>query len=102
MKRFSLNTKSLKGLSYGRVLRPSRDWLLLLALALACLLISVGWNLWTFNKVTEGGSVGAPAPAQDTNGSAIDAVTKLFEERALEENRYKSEYRFVDPSTRPR
>lgn len=102
MKHFSLSTKSLKGISYGKALRPSRDWLLLLGLVFICLLASVGWNLWTFTNVTEGGSVGAPAPAQDANASAVDSVSALFEERALEEARYRSDYRFVDPSTRPR
>lgn len=97
-----MTTKGLKGVGYGATLRPSRDWLLLLAFSFACLLISVGWNLWTFNKVTEGGSVGAGTPVQEVGTPAVDSVTKLFEERAVEEAQYKSEYRFVDPSTRPR
>lgn len=98
MKHFSLRTKGLKGISYGTILRPSRDWLLLLALALICLLVSVGWNLWTFDTVTEGGAVGADAPVQEPGTASLDSVTRLFEARALEEARYKNEYRFVDPS----
>lgn len=98
MKNFSLNTKSLKGISYGAALRPSRDWLLLLALFVVLLLISVGWNLWTFTKVTAGGAIGASVPVQEPGTPAVDSVTKLFEARALEEARYKNEYRFVDPS----
>ena len=102
MKHFSLNTKSLKGISYGPALRPSRDWLVLVALAFIGLLMSVGWNLWTFNKVTEGQPIGTAPSSQEAENPAVDSVTRLFGERALEEARYKTEYRFVDPSTRPR
>jgi hypothetical protein len=102
MKHFSLHAKSLKGIHYGATLRPSRDWLLLIAFSFVCLLASVGWNLWTFTKVTRGQSFEASITTQETNATAVDTVTKLFEARAIEEARYKSEYRFVDPSMRPR
>lgn len=93
-----LSTKNLKGIGYGATLRPSRDWLVLIALLFIGLLVSVGWNLWTFKKVTEGNSLGAPPPAQDTGTPAVDSVHALFEQRAAEEGKYRNEYRFVDPS----
>ena len=96
--KLSLNTKSLKGISYGTTLRPSRDWLVLVSVIFVCLLISVGWNLWTFNKVTQGGSVGTGTAPEQTGAPAFDGVTNLFEQRAAEEGRYRNEYRFVDPS----
>jgi hypothetical protein len=102
MKHFSLNTKSLKGLSYGVDLRPSRDWLILLAFIFVCLLMSVVWNLWMFGKVTAGETIGTGGVQQPPNAAPVDEVGKLFEERALEEARYKGEYHFVDPSTRGR
>ena len=107
--RFSINmdkltnlTASLKGIRYGDALRPSRDWLMLLTIALLLLVGSIAWNLWTFSEVTKGDPIGNEAPPASTDTGVIDSAARLFEERRAEEARYHSEYRFVDPSSATR
>ena len=87
-----------KALSYGGALRPMRDWLVLLALTLVLLLLSVGWNLLTFKKVTEGEPLDAGAAPLPLREAPVGKVEALFEQRAIEAERYLTEYRFVDPS----
>lgn len=79
--------------------KPSRDWLLLLALALIVLITSVGWNAWTFVRITNGEIVGDETPTvTGPNVDSIERVREVFSERALEQQRYTTEYRFVDPN----
>jgi hypothetical protein len=95
-------TKSLKNIHYGTALRPSRDWLVLLVCTFVFMLVSVAWNLWMFGKVTSGQSIGTETAQRPVHTAPIEAVTKLFESRAAEEARYKTDYRFVDPSVKGR
>jgi len=79
--------------------RPTRDWMLLLSLAALILVASAGWNVWTFVRVTSG-DVGAveEAAVDGPDLTALERVRAAFQERAAEEARYRSDYRFVDPS----
>lgn len=87
-----------KSLGYGDRPCPLRDWLLLLALTLVLLLVSVGWNLWNFDKVTDGEALTGTTQEAPVAEAPIDQVNALFERRAQEAARYESEYRLVDPS----
>ncbi|HEX2792190.1 MAG TPA: hypothetical protein VHO23_00515 [Candidatus Paceibacterota bacterium] len=78
--------------------KPQRDWFMFLSAAALLLALSVGWNVWIFYTAATGGQVGDTAPAAAPDTSSFDAVRALFEERATEEARYRTEYRFVDPS----
>lgn len=90
--------KYTKALRYGDALRPSRDWFVLLAVALVLIALSLAWNLWTFEKVVGGESLESAVTDPLPRAKRLEAVTAHFERRALEAERYLSEYRFVDPS----
>lgn len=79
--------------------KPSRDWLALLTIALLLLIASVGWNAWTFLRITSGEGIGDAAPI-DTGPDigSVERAREVFLERAAEEQRYFAEYRFVDPN----
>lgn len=97
--KLSLNTKKLtNAFSYGEQLRPLRDWLVLLSVAALLLILSVGWNLWLFAKVTSGETIGSQSGKTAVEGLPDGAVERMFEGRAEERARYQNTYRFVDPS----
>lgn len=80
-------------------LNPSRDWVLLLGCLIVGILLSILWNGWYFffELIKES----APQAATEQAGvdtSSLERVQALFDARATEEGRYRSEYRFVDPS----
>lgn len=78
---------------------PSRDWFLLLILSFLVLIGSIGWNVWAFIHITNGEV--ASGPSADTGApdvSIVEQVRTVFSTRAAEEQRYRTEYRFVDPS----
>ncbi len=80
---------------------PLRDWLIMTGLFVFALLTIIIWEVWTFS-IVEGGETSGVVTASSTpplNRAAIDSVTKLFEARAVEEEKYKSGgYHFNDPS----
>lgn len=79
--------------------KPSRDWFILLAIAFLILIASIGWNVWAFVRITSGEATGSAAQGpQGPDVSVVEQVRTVFETRAAEENRYRTEYRFVDPS----
>lgn len=91
--------KRLPGKGGVKHLSPSRDWLVILALALAALIASVAWNAWFFFiALGEDAAPQAPAAEHSLDTSSIEKARALFEKRAAEEEKYRSEYRFNDPS----
>jgi hypothetical protein len=87
---------SLKG--DGRP-RPSRDWLILVGLFLVLFVVSVVWNVWFFSSALTGESAAVSENASETTDlSPVERAKETFRTRAEEEGRYRSEYRFVDPS----
>jgi hypothetical protein len=100
MKKLDLDKvgKYVKKVNYAGPLRPTRDWLVMLMVSAAFIVVSIGWNLWMFNKVTRGDSLGTETAAPVEEGVRVDRVNAIFEKRATEEARYLSEYHFVDPS----
>jgi hypothetical protein len=80
-------------------LDPSTDWLILLGFALLFIVASLAWNTWFFFTVLDQKAaqpVMTSEQASTTN--PMEKSRTLFEIRATEEARYRSEYRFIDPS----
>lgn len=93
-----IEQKALHAVEYGEVLRPARDWFVLLSIAAVLILISAAWNVWVFVQAGRGEPVGAQVEAPGGSANAIERAQALFEARRLEDARYRSEYQFVDPS----
>ena len=91
----------LKRFRYGSRIDPQRDWfalLTILAIAFAALVV---WNVWAFDTVAQGGTIGASATSTPPvfSPSALDAIQAIFTDRAAEEQKYQTgTYRFADPS----
>ncbi len=85
----------------GASVDPIRDWLMLLTLALIAFVGIVVWNVWAFDTVAGGGTIGAPtikAPAA-FNPAALESIRTIFANRAAEESKYMTGmYSFTDPS----
>ncbi len=80
---------------------PSRDWLFLLISSIMVLLSIVVWNVWAFDTVASGGTIGTTptsiAPIFDQ--SSLETIHTIFAERAAEEEKYTSGvYQYADPS----
>lgn len=83
----------------GRHPRPMRDWFVLLGVAAVLVGVSVGWNVWSYIQITA--TVAQTASSNAPHGfstTTIGAVEQAFVERKEEVDRYRSTYRFVDPS----
>lgn len=79
--------------------KPSRDWFILLILAFLILIGSIGWNVWEFIRITNGEAAGTTtAGMKGPDIGIVEQVRNVFTTRAAEEQRYRNEYRFVDPS----
>lgn len=90
---------SLRVPKYGTQIRPVRDWLILLVVSAVLLIASAAWNaLFFVNLFSEEASSAGVVPAHGPDYSSIDRATETFEAREREQERYKNEYRFVDPS----
>lgn len=85
----------------GARLDAVRDWLVLLTLSVLALVSIVVWNVWAFDTVAGGGTIGASttrAPAV-FNRTALEEIRVIFEDRALERAKYETGvYHFADPS----
>lgn len=80
---------------------PVRDWLVLLTLSIFALVCIVVWNVWAFDTVAQGGSIGPAATSTPAifNPSSIGTINDVFQMRATEEAKYVTGvYRYSDPS----
>ena len=80
---------------------PARDWMVLLSFSAIVLVCIIVWNLWAFNTVTRGGTIGASATttAPAFSRATLDAIHAVFTDRAEEEAKYRTgTYRYADPS----
>lgn len=85
----------------GARLDPTRDWLVLLTLSTIAFVGIVVWNVWAFDTVARGGTLGAPAvgTSEVFSRASLDSIRTVFAERASEEAKYVTGvYRFTDPS----
>lgn len=95
----TLDTGSfLQRFSYGDRMRPSRDWLFLLAASVILVLASVAWNAWLFMSVQQGDVIGSAEAIESFDAKPVETAREVFRARATEEGKYRGEYRFVDPS----
>lgn len=80
---------------------PDRDWIVLLISAAICLAGIVVWNIWVFDTVANGGSIGPVATSSTPvfSRSSLDAVHAIFTDRLNESVKYTDGiYRYADPS----
>jgi hypothetical protein len=84
---------------YGDRVHPARDWFFIVTVLSGLIVASAIWNSFLFLRVVNGQYIGVTATTTPSVvNSSLDDVHKVFDARAAEENRYRSEYRFVDPS----
>lgn len=80
-------------------LNPQRDWIVVLIGGLILILSSVWWNTWFFFSTLHDASVVlTPVHEENIDTAVIEKAKVFFETRAQEAQRYKTEYRFIDPS----
>ena len=80
---------------------PSRDWLFLLISSIIILLSIVVWNVWAFDTVANGGTIGTASTSITPifDQASLETIHTIFAERAAEEGKYASGvYRYTDPS----
>lgn len=91
--------KKFRGAGGTKHLNPSRDWLLLIAVGFAALIGSVAWNTWFFFvALDEDAPADAIPVAEAPATNSLQKAQALFETKAAELERYRTEYRFIDPS----
>lgn len=92
-------TNALALLRYGKVIRPHRDWLLVLVVTLLLLIGSGVFNAWLFSKVVRGEFLGdaVEAPVAATLDT-LEEVEEVLEERRAKEMQYRTEASFIDPA----
>ncbi len=91
----------VRKIKYGNRLRPSRDWLILIAGAALALISIVTWTTFNFLRVVDGPSVVDTAQNKSVivDNVAMQEVRQIFDTRAMEQAKYESgEYTFADPS----
>jgi len=91
----------LKHIRSSAYLDPVRDWLALLTLSMIALVGIIVWNVWAFDKVASGGTIGTSSTTASAifSRSSLDAIHTIFTNRAAEETKYVTGvYSFVDPS----
>ena len=74
---------------------------MLLTLSTIALIGIISWNVWTFQTVAGGGTIGASPNATPSvfSRTSLDAIHVIFASRAAEEAKYVTGvYRFADPS----
>lgn len=100
MKLPSLSLARVRGLlQAGRHPHPVRDWFVLLGVAAVLVGLSAGWNVWSYIQVTAAvPQTASPNAPHGFSTTTIGAVDQAFVEREEEVGRYRSSYRFVDPS----
>lgn len=80
---------------------PIRDWLALVMISIVLFIGIVVWNIWAFDTVANGGSIGTAvvdAPPAFSRTS-LNAVRDVFSERAAEKMKYETGvYSYAEPS----
>lgn len=81
---------------------PKRDWRFLLSLSALVLAGIIVWNIWAFDTVASGGTLGTSTTTSTSlllNQKSFDTITTIFNQRAAEKVKYETGvYRFADPS----
>lgn len=80
---------------------PERDWLALLSASTIVLVGIVVWNIWAFDTVAGGGTIGQANTSATPvfSQSSLDAIHSIFANRSVEQAKYVSgTYQYADPS----
>jgi len=80
---------------------PVRDWLVMLSIFFVAFVSILLANVWAFKAIEQGGGTASSANTTSTvlNRASLDAVRAILDQRAAEEEKYKSgAYHFTDPS----
>ncbi|HVM59027.1 MAG TPA: hypothetical protein VMT80_01745 [Candidatus Paceibacterota bacterium] len=88
-------------LRQGALRDPASGWFALLTLAGIAFAGLIVWNLWAFDRLAQGKTIGAAAASTTPvfSQATLDQIHEVFEARAAEEAKYRSgEYRYADPS----
>ncbi|MFZ1987881.1 MAG: hypothetical protein WAV21_02520 [Minisyncoccia bacterium] len=94
-----IEKRALHSVHYGDRIQPVRDWVVLLGVGLVLFLGSIAWNLWLFVRVSSGEEIGTPSSAASgVNTDILQQAQEVFQARKVEEENYKNNYHFVDPS----
>lgn len=91
-------THALSALRYGDRIRPTRDWFILLGLFFVALVAGTVWSVLFFLNVVSEEPTAQTAVSEVNDKTPLEQVRALFMTRDEEAARYRSEYRFVDPS----
>ncbi len=100
----SLNTyirSILVRFSYGTRPNPARDWTVLLIISALALTTIASWNLWVFDTIVNGGTLGNVSTSTQPvfSQASISTIRDLFDTRSAEALKYTDgSYRFSDPS----
>jgi hypothetical protein len=87
--------------SYGKRLHPERDWLLLITVSIVLSAGILVWNIWAFDTVVQGGTIGGTATSSPPvfSQSSLNTIHSVFAARAAENAKYVTGvYTFTDPS----
>ncbi len=91
--------KLIRVFRYGDSIRPQRDWLVVMLIAGVLLIGSASWSYYLFGRISGGDLLGGHSQTvAPVDTASLETVRAVFEARAAERERYRSEYRFVDPS----
>lgn len=91
----------LKRFRAGAHQDPARDWMILLIFSVITLAGIIVWNVWAFDTIAGGGTIGSRVVTEPPifSRSSLDSVHSIFEKRSAEEEKYVSGvYRYADPS----
>src|SRR5262249_5709917 len=77
---------------------PARDWHALLVATFILILASVVWNGWFLIVTLSEETVAPEAASAEPEQDAFEKARAAYDARDAEGERYRSEYRFSDPS----
>ena len=96
-----LLTKARRHLRVFSSIDPERDWIVVSSLSTIVLVSIIVWNAFAFDTVANGGVIGSPVntAAPVFSQSSLDAIHSVFDNRAVEQDKYTSGvYQYIDPS----
>jgi len=91
-------TTIIKNLRYGDTIHSARDWIIVVALFLVGIFVSVIWSTVFFLDVVNREAAASSIAETPLDTEKLTEVRNAFEGRVEEADRYRSEYRFIDPS----
>jgi hypothetical protein len=88
-----------KSTSKDEQIHATRDWFVLVAIAIILVLASTLYNLWLVARITSGQSFGVSQKATVVPDVSTKSVDAIFAARGVSQNTYVHSYYIVDPSS---